>query len=217
MGSSSPLLYTANCFASSGFSKGVAAPLFLYCEEKRKMKSVCLVLLAVVTFCVVDTDAQRNNVMIRRLHNNNNNNNNTTRTTTLIRRFHNKVDNLTDLVDAFAGGRPIFTVKNGGVKGAPNTYVTYNVTATFAANSACNMFNIPLPAAGSVSRYILYACADDIMTVTAKTTKAVTIGSTTIPTGTACTNKLPVVPDPTTGFPKVIVEMGGTGCALSTS
>merc|ERR1712179_404933 len=65
--SSSPLLYTANCFASSGFSEG---------EEKRKMKSVCLVLLAVVTFCVVDTDAQRNNVMIRRLHNNINNNNN---------------------------------------------------------------------------------------------------------------------------------------------
>merc|ERR1711936_408638 len=87
--SSSPLLYTANCFASSGFSKG---------EEKRKMKSVCLVLVAVVTFCVVDTDAQRNNVMIRRLHNNNNNNNNNNTTTTLIRRLHNKVDNLTDLV-----------------------------------------------------------------------------------------------------------------------
>merc|ERR1712179_214653 len=271
MGSSSPLLYTANCFASSGFSKGVAAPLFLYCEEKRKMKSVCLVLLAVVTFCVVDTDAQRNNVMIRRLNNNNNNNNNTTTTTTLIRRLHNKVDNLTDLVDeefddpfrqgcgckrprnfcqgqcqgghkckgrcvrpplgefvtaeptevvtyvdAFAGGRPIFTAKNVGVDGAPNTYVTYNVSATFAANSACNMFNIQLPAAGSVSRYILYACADDIMTVTAKTTKAVTIGSTTIPAGTACTNKLSIVPDPTTGFPKVIVAMGGNGCALST-
>ena len=63
------------------------------------MKSVCLVLLAVVTFCVVDTDAQRNNVMIRRLHNNNNNNNNnnTTRTTTLIRQ-KDKKDHLTDLV-----------------------------------------------------------------------------------------------------------------------
>ena len=92
--------------------------------------------------------------------------------------------------------------------------VEYLVTATFQSNTACNLVDLPLRE-GRIQKFILYACAQDQMTVSAVTTTEVTVGATTIYPYSACTNELPIIPDPTLGFGKIVIQMGGSGCTIS--
>ena len=91
--------------------------------------------------------------------------------------------------------------------------VYYLVNSTFTKD-VCNLYNIPLEE-GHIEKFISYVCADDLMTVSAITTTSVKIGSKDIPAGTKCTNELDVIPDPTSGFPKIIIQMGGSGCVIN--